>query len=81
VNSLIESNRSVTPEIKGALKQASDARQECREAMLAHIYAVSAEMSPESGRRYLLMMKPRLMQAGLPSNMAVSPAQLTPGDR
>ncbi len=74
LNTLIGSNQRVTPEIDSALQQASAARQECRQAMLAHIYAVSAEMKPESSRRYLAMMKPRLMQAGLPSNMAVSPA-------
>ncbi len=73
VDSLIEKNQTVTPEIENALKNASAVQEECRQAMLAHIYAVSAQMNPESGRRYLEMMRPRLVQPGLRSTMAISP--------
>lgn len=73
VDSLIEKNQTVTPEIEKALKSASAVQEECRQAMLAHIYAVSAEMNPESGRHYLEMMGPRLVQVGLRSTMAISP--------
>lgn len=73
VDTLIEKNQTLTPEIENALKRASAVQEECRQAMLAHIYAVSARMNPESARRYLEMMRPRLVQVGLRSTVAISP--------
>ncbi len=73
VDSLVDRNQAVTPEIESALKNASLVQEECREKMLAHIYAAGAVMNPESGGRYLAMMKPRLIQVGLASTTAVSP--------
>ncbi len=73
VDVLVDQNQSVTPEIESALKNASLVEEESRQQMLAHIYAVSAEMNAQSGRRYLAMMKPRLIQVGLASTTAVSP--------
>lgn len=72
VDSLIDESQSVTPEIASALSDVSVVQQECRQKMLAHIYAVSAAMKPENGRRYLTLMKPRLIEVGLPAATAVS---------
>ena len=72
VDSLVDGSHSVTPEIASALRNVSVVQQECREQMLAHIYAVSAAMTPENGRRYLKLMKPRLIEVGLPAATAVS---------
>ena len=44
---------TVTPEIRTLLAETGRVRDDCRAAMLAHLYAVSREMSPEQGRRYL----------------------------
>ncbi len=73
LDSLIQNNQALTPEIEAAVANCSEVQQECREAMLAHIYSVSGEMSPASARRYLDMMKPRMSQTALRSNTAVSP--------
>ena len=68
----VANNATLTPEVEAALRRASEVQQECRGAMLAHIYAVGAEMSPASASRYLEMMKPRITQSALPSDTAVS---------
>ena len=68
----IQSNTTVNPEVDEALRIAAQVQQECRQAMLAHIYAVSAEMNPASARRYLTLMRPRLIEVGLPAATAVS---------
>lgn len=65
VNELIASSRTVTPEIEAALRNWALLQNECRLAMLAHVYAVSAEMSPEDGRRYVEMAKARLVASGM----------------
>lgn len=80
VDSLIEKNQTVTPEIENALKRASAVQEECGQAMLVHIYAVSAQMNPESGRHYLEMMRPRLVRVGLRSTMVISPNRLSHPD-
>jgi hypothetical protein len=65
---VISANRSVTPEVGAALKEVADVQEECRQAMLAHVYNVSAQMSPDEGARYLQMMKARLIAPGMDSN-------------
>jgi hypothetical protein len=57
LDQLIEKNRGLTPELEAALREYAAVQIECREALLAHVYSISAEMSPESGTRYLHMMK------------------------
>lgn len=47
---------AVTPEITALLAETGRVRDDCRAAMLAHLYAVAREMSPEQGRRYLDLM-------------------------
>lgn len=68
----IQSSTTMTAEVDAALRRATEVQQECRQAMLAHIYSVSAEMNPKSARRYLEMMKARITQAALPPDTAVS---------
>ena len=53
----------ITPEVASALQNASESEQECRRALLGHIYAVSAEMKPDAAGRYMAMMKPRIVRS------------------
>ena len=56
----------MTPELQAALNEYAAVQIECREALLAHVYAVSAEMNSDCGARYLHMMKASIVQpAGL----------------
>jgi 3-methyladenine DNA glycosylase Tag len=45
---------------------------ECRRALLAHVYAVSAEMPPDDGARYLKMMTARIVEPGLSHQVVIS---------
>lgn len=65
LNRLIASSNSVTPEIDVALKEWAMLQNECREAMLQHVYAVSAEMNPEDGKRYVKMATARIITPGM----------------
>jgi len=65
VNDLIASSATVTPETAAALKEWALLQNECRLAMLQHVYAVSAEMNPEDGRRYLKMATARIVAPGM----------------
>jgi hypothetical protein len=62
----------VTPEIQQAIGEMARVQQDCRQSMLAHVYEVSAQMTPGSAARYLQMMKQRIIQPGLPANTAVT---------
>lgn len=64
---LIDANRSITAEVESAFKEYAALEEKCRQAMLGHIYEVSAAMPPESGTRYLHMMKEHIL---LPYNAA-----------
>lgn len=59
---LIATNREVTPELETALRECAMVRQDCNASLLRHVYAVAAEMSPESGNRYIAMMTKRITQ-------------------
>ena len=72
LDQVISTNRTVTPEVAAAMKECLAAQAECREAMLGHVYAVSAEMSPEDGARYLQMMKTRIVEPALPHSAVIS---------
>jgi hypothetical protein len=61
LDQLIQSSQGVTPEIEAALKESSQVREDCRKAMLGHIYQVAAEMRPENRQRYLKLMKTRII--------------------
>lgn len=64
LEALIANNKTVTPEVDAALQHSAQIEEECRRAMLGHVYAVRAEMSPEEGARYLAMMNARLIRPG-----------------
>jgi hypothetical protein len=72
LDQLVSANKTVTPEVTAAMKECLAAQAECREAMLGHVYAVSAEMSPEDGARYLQMMKARIVEPALPHSAVIS---------
>jgi hypothetical protein len=72
LDEIIGANASVTPEVEAALKESAAVQEECRQAMLGHIYAVSAEMSREDGARYLQMMKTRIIEPALGHETAIS---------
>lgn len=65
LNALIASSHTVTPEIDAALKEWATLQNECRMAMLAHVYAVSAEMNPEDGQRYVKMATAQIVTPGM----------------
>lgn len=68
----MSANTTPTPEVRAALHESAAVQEECRQAMLGHVYAICAEMSPEQGARYLKMMKARLIEPGLHSDAVVS---------
>jgi hypothetical protein len=72
LEALIGSGQGVTPALRAAMHESAVAQGECRKALLEHVYAVSAEMSPEQGRRYVAMMKPRLIEQGLHAEALIS---------
>ncbi len=72
LDQVVSTNRRVTPDVTAAMKECLAAQAECREAMLGHVYAVSAEMSPEDGARYLRMMKARIVEPALPQSAVIS---------
>ena len=65
VDTLIASSHTVTPEIEAALKEWATLQNECRVAMLAHVYAVSAQMAPEDGQRYVKMATAQIVAPGM----------------
>lgn len=65
VSALITANHSVTPESEAALKEWALLQNECRLAMLRHVYAVSAEMNPEDRARYVKMATARIVTPGM----------------
>lgn len=62
LDGLIKANRTFTPDVGAALSDCVTVQAECRRALLGHVYAVSAEMSPEDGARYVEMMKARIVE-------------------
>jgi Heavy-metal resistance len=72
LDELVSANRTVTPEVAAAMKECLSAQADCRVAMLGHVYAVSAEMSPQDGARYLQMMKARIVEPALPHSAVIS---------
>jgi Heavy-metal resistance len=72
LDAAISRNKQVTPEIQQAMGEVARVQQDCRQSMLAHVYDVSAQMSPDSAARYLQMMQQKIFQPGLPANTAVS---------
>ena len=57
LDALINTNKSVTSDVELAFKNYALVEEECQQAMLGHIYEVSALMPPESRNRYVEKMK------------------------
>jgi hypothetical protein len=71
LDALISANREVTSEIASTIDEASRVQEDCRRAMLAHIYEVGAIMTQSSGARYVDMMKATIIQPGLRSSVVL----------
>lgn len=61
----VRENRTFSPAVEQALKAAMSVQEECRSAMLNHLYAVSREMSPDQGARYLRTMLPYVIEPSI----------------
>jgi hypothetical protein len=64
--------RCFPPEIDAAMNECLTVQADCRRALLRHIYAVGAEMSPEDGPRYVKMMTARIVEPGLSHETVIS---------
>jgi hypothetical protein len=71
---LVSENHEVTPDLAAAIREAGLVQEECHQQMLAHIYQVSAQMSPADGQDYLRLMKSRVIQPALSSDTAIRAA-------
>jgi hypothetical protein len=71
---LIQASPAFTPEIDAAMAECLTVQADCRRALLRHVYAVAAEMSPPDGARYTQMMKQRIVEPPLGHHTAISPA-------
>ena len=56
----VNSSPSLSPEVAAAVERYDKARSACRKAMLEHIYAVSHEMEPAEGRRFVETVSKRV---------------------
>ena len=72
LDDLIKSSRTFRPEVEKALADCVAVQAECRRALLQHVYAVSAEMSPADGARYVQMMKDRIVEQPLGHQTVIS---------
>jgi hypothetical protein len=65
LEAVIGQNRALTPAVEAAMEESAQVRQECTLATLAHVYAVSAEMSPHEGQRFVEAMRSMMIEPGL----------------
>ena len=65
LDQLILASKTYTPEVDAAMSACVTVQAECRRALLAHVYAVSAEMPAADGPRYLEMMTSRIVEPGV----------------
>jgi len=72
LDQFILANKTETPEVEAAMRDCLAVQGECRQALLAHVYAVSAEMSPVDGTRYREMMKSRIVEPGVSHAAVIS---------
>jgi hypothetical protein len=67
---LITERREFAPEMEALLRDSAEIQIECRKEMLAHIYAVAAQMPPDQGARYITLLKNQVIQPGVPFAIA-----------
>ncbi len=72
LDQLLLANKTYTPEVAAGMKECMSVQGECRQALLTHIYAVSAEMSPAAGARYITMMKARIIEPAVGREVVTS---------
>jgi hypothetical protein len=72
LDEFILANKTYTPEVEAAMKECLTVQGECRQALLKHVYAVSAEMPAQDGVRYLAMMKGRIVEPGVGLTTVIS---------
>jgi hypothetical protein len=72
LDQLILANKTYTPEVEAAMKEGLTVQGECRQALLMHVYAVSAEMPLADGARYLEMMKSRIVEPAVDHQAIIS---------
>lgn len=70
VSQQFTSHASVTAEINQSLTNAAQMRAECQSHMLEYCYAVSREMTPAQGRRYLQWVSDKAL--AMPGDSAMS---------
>lgn len=58
----IRSNSFLSPEVTAALERSDRVKSQCERAMLDHIYAVSRNMNPDDGKRFVEMMTRHMLQ-------------------
>lgn len=46
----------LTDDVRALIAETGRVRDQCRQAMLGHLYTVAAELPPEAGQRYLRLM-------------------------
>ena len=69
---LIRGNTTVTWEVAAAMQERATVEEECRRAMLEHIYEIAGAMKPEQGRRYVEMMKGRVLASDRSSSQGAT---------
>jgi len=72
LKSLLKENTAWSPEVGATIEEIARIRGECRQSMLRYAYDVAACMSPDEGRRYLAMIRARIL-AEDPVNMMGNP--------
>lgn len=63
----VRASNGLSPEVTTALEHLNAVRSQCEIEMLGHIYAVSQNMNPDQGKRFLEMMTKHMLpqaQAG-----------------
>lgn len=63
VRVLAKSGNTVSPEIEAALQEQATVNVECQKAMLKHLHATAAVMSPDQAQLYLDTMLPQVIGA------------------
>ena len=61
IRARISTAGEVTPELQQLFAGAAELRAECQAHMLEHCFAVSREMSPEQGKRYLAWVQDQIL--------------------
>lgn len=74
----ILATNTVTEEIRGLLTETGRVRDECRLAMLGHLYAVTRELPPAAAARYLEFMLAATCLVEHPHPLAIPPPDSEP---